>query len=850
MFRLVVAYVLAAISLGAIVWCAAAAKPVQTAPNVQPGIDSSLQERIDALAVLVTDIDQPKATTTVALAKASAAELAKVPQGRIDERQHQVKLVVVHEVVMDKDNAFAQVIREGFTTAKYNEGLRAYVDDGLGAVKFDTGIALAPTTRFAPTLTTMGTKTTATFTIVLLRQLATSDQPVIGFERPTGQFIADKRTVILRTGEWRVIRIDGIEGPPEGEDVDRLEFDIAGGFDVDVRLAHDSHGFRDAEPGEGFSWEPALGVLTAAVVVVLLFRGLGTNWWRSLPNRELVLGLLLSAVALLLAQLIGEWKIVGFLIVFGALPLLAVRHAGKVVPQRPPWTTNDALVVIGLGALIATGMLVWSANHGQVPQATLATSGTIAAVAAAGSAVAFSADLALKAVVVRLAALSAGAAIGTLAITLWIKALLAGVYPPDSITLVLALIWALIPIAGVAVATRRWSRVAIAGSVVVALLIQGWPTEWLDPGSWSLKSEQVAREPIMLDSLELNPATRGMLGLLLVAFVLLVLRLRRFGAAPDALTSPPLQATALALLMVTYLTYKRVEPIFGIDVPLPTLTITSLVAWGAALWLLAGPHPAHVEPATPEEHRDLVRDALHRRLLHGSEQEFYRVGRGRLASGELSLEDFDRQRTALAQELEEGDGHHPETAFATCAARSPWHNGFLGFVVSLLLSLPFAFVYGLPEGVDLTTFVFNTRYLFTLSAFGFVFGYFYPRIRGTQPMTKALYLMAAVLVTELSAYSTALVDPDLSGMDKLVAVAIVTGQVALACIGLGLFWEWHIMHVAGEPWGRVRNIRTVRSLATPLLAVVIAAGTTAATSAAGKTVDRVLKGDTVTSELR
>jgi hypothetical protein len=56
------------------------------------------------------------------------------------------------------------------------------------------------------------------------------------------------------------------------------------------------------------------------------------------------------------------------------------------------------------------------------------------------------------------------------------------------------------------------------------------------------------------------------------------------------------------------------------------------------------------------------------------------------------------------------------------------------------------------------------------------------------------------------------------------------------------------MHLAEEPWARVRSLRSLRSLATPMLAVVIAASTTVATSAAGQTVDRILKGDRGSSQ--
>ncbi|MFI6323840.1 hypothetical protein ACIBG8_40380 [Nonomuraea sp. NPDC050556] len=846
MFRLVIAYLLAAVSAGSIVWCTLSTRPVSSAPAVSPAVEMDISDLLKALQAGSEVPEQRTVTTSITFDQASAAELRRIPQGRIDERQKQPKITVTHKVRMSSDDPIAQLIRNGFAPRKYSDGLRAFIDSEFGAIKIN-GVVLAPTTRFTPQLITTGDWTTATFTVVLLRQFPVEAQPEIIFEAPTGEILADQRTITLTPGEWRITATESLQA--DVENAKELTFDV-GTYRVKATLAYGAYGIPDREETVRFLWEPALGLLTGVVLVIYLARALGAAWWRRQPNRDLALGVALSLAAVLVARFTGSWEHVGFVIIFGALPALAVRHAGKVVSARPPWTTNDALVVIGLGALIASGMLLWSLRHGQVEQNTLLASSALAAVSAAGSAVAFSADLGVRIVVVRLAALSAGAAIGCLAIALWTRALMAGVYPPDSVTLVMALIWALIPIAGIAVTTRAWSRVAIVAAVALALVVQGWPTDWLDAGSWSLQSDIVPSVPLTIGDVALDPVVRGALGLLLVAFILLVLRLRRLGSSITALTSPEVQFTAIALLMVFYLTSGHEEPLFGLQVPLPSLAVTSVVAWATALWLLAGQHAAHVEPATPEEHRDLVRSALHRRLLRSSEQELYRVSRTRLATGELSLEDFDRQRSAIAQDLEADGAHHPETAFATAGACSPWHNGFHAFVISLLLSLPFAFVYGLPEGKDLFTVVYNSRYLFTLAAYGFLFGFYYPRIRGTQPMTKALYLMAAVLVTELSAYVAALVDPDLSGLDKMVVVAIVTGQVALVCVGLGLYWEWRLMHLAGEPWGRVRNVRSVRSLATPLLAVVIAAGTTAATSAAGKTVDRVLKGDTSVSANR
>ncbi|HUR07441.1 MAG TPA: hypothetical protein VM347_33195, partial [Nonomuraea sp.] len=505
------------------------------------------------------------------------------------------------------------------------------------------------------------------------------------------------------------------------------------------------------------------------------------------------------------------------------------------------------LVVTGLGCLVGLGMLSWSWLHQQLPGQTLLIGSVVAAVAAAAAAVVFSVDLGVRVVIVRLAVLAAEAAIGLLALALWGRALLTGVYPPDSIRLVLALGWAMIPIAAIAVATKTWTRTAVVGALLVSLLVQGWPTEWLDAGSWNLPFTATDASNLpKIGILPLDPLVRGVLGLLLLTFALLVLRLRRLGGSLTALDHPATHATVIVCLMVLYLTPRGSTTLTDVHVAVPQLSITSIVAWVTARWLLVRPHPAVVEPASAEEHRQLVRAALHKRLLLVSEQELYRIGRGKLGSGELSMAEFDTRRLELEAALHE-HGRHPETALATAAGCTPWHNGVYAFLISMLLSTPFVLVYGWPSGADLSSFVFDSRYLLTLPAFGFLFGYFYPRIRGTQPMTKALHLMAAALVTELATYLPTLFEPDIGVADKVQVTAIVVGEVALVCIGLGLYWEWRVMHLAGEPWARVRNIRSVRSLATPLLAVVIAAGTTAATSAAGQTVDRILKGDQVSS---
>ncbi|GAA4979374.1 hypothetical protein GCM10023334_107340 [Nonomuraea thailandensis] len=829
-----IAFGLALVSLGAIVWCTVAARPV--AEPAPPKGTAGPNPWVAAATRADPDVQWARrAESTVMITRAGAADLEPVPDGRLDPRQRHVKVTVEHRLHLASRDTLIEALRQG---SGFPGTLQQVVDSAFGAIKVD-GPGLAPTTRLAPVLISQGGRTTARFTVTLLRQLRPDQLLKLNFEEPKAfPLIVTSRSIAVLPAEWTVLRLEGIT--PEQEEAERLAFTV-GAYPVSMTLAHDSFGFADVVVEEDFSWATALGVLTAVALTVFLVRALGEGWWARLANRELFVGLALAAPALLIPLFAEDWSAVAYVILFIAVPLLALRHAGRVLPTSPPWDTRDLLVVTGVGVVIGLGMLVWSWLHGQLSGQALLAGGAVAAVAAAGSAVAFSVDLGVRPVVVRLAVLSAEAAIGLLALALWLRALAGGVYPPDSIRLVFALSWALIPIAAMAVATKQWRRQAVVGAVFISLLVQGWPTEWLDAGSWSLA---VAQEEPRIGNLVLTPIVRGVLGLLLLGFVMLVLRLRRLGGQCSAVDNPVAESTMICVLMVLYITPSGSTTLADIDVPLPLLAITSLVAWASAQWLLTGPRMAIPEPMDLEEHRALVRAALHKRLLLVSEQELYRIGRGRIGAGELTMAEFDQQRNTLEAAMNR-HGRHPETAFATSSGCTPWYNGIHAFTVSLLLSLPFALVYGWPEGVDLTSFVFDGRYLITLPAFGFLFGYFYPRVRGTQPMTKALHLTAAALLTELSGYLSTLAEPDIGPMDKAQVVAIVVGQVMMVCIGLGLFWEWRIMHLAGEPWARVRNLRSVRSLAAPTLALVLAAGTTAASSAAGQTVDRILKGDQI-----
>jgi hypothetical protein len=47
--------------------------------------------------------------------------------------------------------------------------------------------------------------------------------------------------------------------------------------------------------------------------------------------------------------------------------------------------------------------------------------------------------------------------------------------------------------------------------------------------------------------------------------------------------------------------------------------------------------------------------------------------------------------------------------------------------------------------------------------------------------------------------------------DDHSGVGVAVGNIAVVSIGLGLWWEWRLMWLAGEPWARIRNLRSLHA---------------------------------------
>ena len=80
------------------------------------------------------------------------------------------------------------------------------------------------------------------------------------------------------------------------------------------------------------------------------------------------------------------------------------------------------------------------------------------------------------------------------------------------------------------------------------------------------------------------------------------------------------------------------------------------------------------------------------------------------------------------------------------------------------------------------------------------------------------------------------------GIDEFVLPTFLRlGQAVVLCFGLGLFWERRLVQAAGLGWGRIRDFRALRGLATPIATIAVAAATTITTGIAGATLTSIVQ---------
>ncbi|WP_155126628.1 hypothetical protein [[Actinomadura] parvosata] len=567
----------------------------------------------------------------------------------------------------------------------------------------------------------------------------------------------------------------------------------------------------DADGFVGRAWVAALVAgLVAAVLLLLstLARALGRPWWRRRRNWVLVA---MAGGGYGWYLLVGEADLPALLLVAG-LPALALLSTFRAANGRGDLPRAEAAVAAAVAAALAGLVLAaWplAASFGGGPAA-----GVLAVAAGAAGVTAAVPRLRRLFPPAGLVLLGAGAMLAGMAAV-------AGHAPPSLMWLALVVVgWGALVFGWVTEAGHRWSAVSAARWVAAATVACGaqvYAVTDLDPRStWtSLLPE---------DLLEVA-GTVAFMSVPLLALTMLVVRVRRFGGSAEGLTEPAAFHTAVLLLLLTRA--QTVDPVAGIMI---------LLVWAGVFVLLPAPRAELLRAVPPEEHRRLVRDLIRRRSARAALTALLRqAGEG---------DDFEQRRQALERAGDEHEGPlDSDLALTTLAGRTPWQNALASLGVGAALSLPFSVVriseslQGLQAGGQ--ELAAAALALLSLPALSMVFGYFYPRVRGTNPVAKCLAFFLAALLVELPTYVYTLARASIAQDDwvvpptadgAFVGVLVAVGNIAVVSIGLGLWWEWRLMWLAGEPWGRVRDVRTLRALAAPLAAVAIAAATTAATA--------------------
>ncbi|GAA0983337.1 hypothetical protein GCM10009555_054860 [Acrocarpospora macrocephala] len=603
---------------------------------------------------------------------------------------------------------------------------------------------------------------------------------------------------------------------------------------VAAYLAGDSYGDvvldpgeTDMPPGEQMSWQFASALY--AVVFLVIFavmwtfvRSLGVVWWRRRDNWLLVLWVVIFYAAGAAApDLTTGLTALIYGLLLGGLPVLVLVLAGRRMGP-PPWPGSVLTLTSIAGALAG---------------ALLAGSGLAVLTETSWWLVILLPIAALLATTLRRtrrhAPMIAVLLLGTgVLVTVRIGQLgWAPGYATWSSLLALDVI--LLLGAGWAVAAGRWPArgfLWLGATLILAITVAMWQTQ----------AESI---PLIMSWDEfalLIPGVSVTAPLLLALLsVMLVVRLRRLGHSPAAVFAGEASSTMTLGLFLTQL----VLALAYVSLTLAAL-VTIVIMWATVEWLLSGPAALRAKSGpdvTGEQHRALVRAMVGRRFARAALTDLLRQGRGRVAAGEMPVAVFEKQRRTLLRASDDATGPiDSDLALSTAAGRTPWQGAVAAFGVGLVLSIPFTTVRLIqttsPDG---WVPVLATASIAPLLCA--IFGFFYPRVRGDQPLSKSLSLLLAAvvialpshvssLVVTLTADPAAFVTPLPTPAEVLIGAVLAMGNLTVVCLGLGLFWEWRLLRLATEPWVRIRSLRSARAVAAPLTAVVIAAGTAVATA--------------------
>jgi hypothetical protein len=173
----------------------------------------------------------------------------------------------------------------------------------------------------------------------------------------------------------------------------------------------------------------------------------------------------------------------------------------------------------------------------------------------------------------------------------------------------------------------------------------------------------------------------------------------------------------------------------------------------------------------------------------------------------------------------------PVAALGNSGGVTRTDNARAGAIHGFLLSLPIALFELViaarsDKPLDLPTYDTLTLLLIVIVLFkgvvyGALAGYYYPLLRGGNPIAKFSAMLAVVVTVEMVAFARNLNDSAASLQTGLIRLGILV----FFFLAMGLLWERRLTVLAGIPWLRLRNFRSIRALAAPVTTVLIAGAT-------------------------
>ncbi len=236
-----------------------------------------------------------------------------------------------------------------------------------------------------------------------------------------------------------------------------------------------------------------------------------------------------------------------------------------------------------------------------------------------------------------------------------------------------------------------------------------------------------------------------------------------------------------------------------------------------------------------DKRRDLFDRIIILNTLESGYTAMRREGIKQIASGKGNLEQYKddlNKQLALIKESEietkvDNKFSAKDVALAFGPFESAWKNGVHGAKWSFFLALPWiglflvdSFVGKIPEqGYPLYTFVISALIVvLKWTAYGFIFGYLYPYLRGANGMIKGLVLW----IVSVAPFLPLMALTNISTTDWQASLFWVL-QVFIQCMSLGLFaFEYPILRQDRYDWQMLFEVHGIASVGVSISSIIAA----------------------------